>query len=74
MTRDLLEQFESEVNAADRKFCRDCAFFEQGECMRHPPQMVPNPNDNQHPIAYWPIAMRPHVSENEWCGEWERRR
>jgi hypothetical protein len=56
--------------ATDGKVCRDCKWFDGSNCHRYPPQMVPWPNDNQHPVIYNPMATFPFVVPNNWCGEW----
>ena len=51
--------------------CGKCRYWDAGECLRFPPKMVPYPSDNQHPIAYWPTAMYPHVhATDRSCGEY----
>lgn len=42
-----------------------------GFCRRFPPQMVPYPTDNQHPITYWPSALTTRVAGIDWCGEFK---
>lgn len=55
-----------------RKTCGGCRHYDNGECGRYPPQIVPQPNDNQHPVIYWPTAMRPYVGpEHPACGEFK---
>lgn len=58
--------------APDGKVCRDCKWCDGSNCHRYPPQMVPWPDDNQHPIAYAPMATFPFVGPNDWCGEWSK--
>lgn len=55
----------------DKKACGDCGHWDAGQCFRFPPQMVLFPNDNQHPISYFPAPCQPHVgAEYRACGEW----
>jgi hypothetical protein len=55
--------------------CGQCKHWEAGECFRYPPQMVPFPNDNQHPISYWPAPFQPSVgAEYRACGEFSEAR
>jgi hypothetical protein len=58
--------------APDGKVCRDCKWCDGSNCHRYPPQMVPWPDDNQHPITYNPMATFPFVGPNDWCGEWSK--
>lgn len=52
--------------------CGGCGYWAGGQCRRFPPQMVPSPNDNQHPISYWPAEWFPARKATDWaCGEWE---
>lgn len=52
------------------KVCGDCGHWNGGECRRYPPQVVPTPSDNQHPIAYWPAEWFPTRKATEAaCGE-----
>lgn len=54
-----------------QKECGACRHWDAGICYRFPPQMVPFPSDNQHPISYWPAPLRPEVLATERaCGEW----
>lgn len=55
--------------------CTNCKFWEreQGLCKRFPPQVVPQPSDNQHPVIYWPVPMYPNTRGDDWCGEHQLR-
>lgn len=54
------------------KECGACKHWHGGTCYRFPPQMVPHPWDNQHPITYYPTPWRPQVAATERaCGEWK---
>ena len=51
--------------------CGGCARWFAGSCFRYPPQMVLHPSDNQHPVIYYPVPMRPFVQASEMaCGEY----
>lgn len=52
--------------------CGDCRHWFGGECRCFPPQIVPMPGDNQHPVIYWPTPMYPGVgAEQPACGEFK---
>ena len=53
-----------------RETCETCKFNDDMICKRYPPQMVPYPNDNQHPVIYVPIEVQPAISFGQWCGEY----
>lgn len=61
------------VNDPARKTCGECLHWDAGECLRFPPQMVPSPCDNQHPVLYMPGTWRPCVGGAERaCGEFKK--
>lgn len=58
-----------DVVAPHGRVCRDCKWFNGSECRRFPPTWVSWPNDNQHPVIYWPQSSYPMVGPDQWCGE-----
>ncbi len=54
--------------------CGHCKFWHAGECFRFPPQMVLYPQDNQHPVFYFPTPCRPQVGADcASCGEFREK-
>ena len=50
--------------------CRDCKYWGGYLCHRYPPQIVLWPTGNQHPHTHLTVSEFPHVSADDWCGEW----
>lgn len=53
-------------------FVRDAMKLDQGQCHRHPPQIVSVSAKTLQGMAMVPGAMFPQVSEDAWCAEFKQ--
>jgi hypothetical protein len=52
--------------------CKDCNYYEDGRCKRHPP--VPTKeiaSFEEFEATFVMVSLFPKVSGDEWCGEFE---
>lgn len=56
------------------KYCMDCAFFNNGQCYRYPPQIFQETSQASGYYSYNYVFRYPLVDGySSACGEWKRR-
>lgn len=52
----------------NERCCRNCRFYEEGDCKRYPPQLGVDPNCEHTGNVFYCF---PSVDKEDWCGEFQ---